>query len=96
MGLGKTIQTLAFIASLAQNHIGTNRPVSIARNAHRCHVGPFMVVVPLTTVPNWQREAAMFTPQLNVVAYMGNADARATCRRYEVRRASPVTLTAPS
>ena len=50
-----------------------------------CDVGPFLIVVPLTTIPNWQREAAMFTPQLNVVAYTGNMESRIACREYEVR-----------
>lgn len=35
---------------------------------------PHLVVVPLSTLPNWQREFARFAPQLNVVALTGNAE----------------------
>ena len=32
---------------------------------------PHLVVVPLSTLPNWQREFERFAPQLNVVAMVG-------------------------
>lgn len=55
MGLGKTIQAIAFLAALCHE---------------RCP-RPHLVVVPLSTLPNWQREFARFAPQLNVVAFAG-------------------------
>ncbi|KAL4421743.1 hypothetical protein ABPG77_002359 [Micractinium sp. CCAP 211/92] len=68
MGLGKTIQAIAFLAALCHE---------------RCP-RPHLVVVPLSTLPNWQREFARFAPQLNVVAFAGNAEARAVVKEFEL------------
>ncbi|KAL4452565.1 hypothetical protein ABPG75_008227 [Micractinium tetrahymenae] len=68
MGLGKTIQAIAFLAALCHE---------------RCQ-RPHLVVVPLSTLPNWQREFARFAPQLNVVTLTGNAEARAVVKEYEL------------
>ena len=48
MGLGKTVQCIALIA-----HLGYN-----------CIPGPFMVVAPLSTLPNWRSEFNRFCPQV--------------------------------
>lgn len=32
---------------------------------------PHLVIVPLSTLPNWQSEFSRFTPQLNVVTLAG-------------------------
>ncbi|KAG2429992.1 hypothetical protein HYH02_013820, partial [Chlamydomonas schloesseri] len=61
MGLGKTVQTIAFLAAL---------------HSECCEL-PHLVVVPLSTMRNWEREFAAWAPQLNVVALAGNAEARA-------------------
>jgi hypothetical protein len=45
---------------------------------------PHLAVVPLSTLPHWQREFARFAPQLNVVALSGNAQARAVVKEYEL------------
>jgi hypothetical protein len=45
--------------------------------------GPFIIVVPLSTVQNWERELAIWAPNLNVVTYMGNATARSEIRANE-------------
>ena len=50
-GLGKTVQTISFIAWLHAN---------ITR-------GPFLIVVPLSTLNNWGRELQRWAPHLNVV-----------------------------
>ncbi len=56
MGLGKTLQTLAHI--LCEKQAGRlDRPA--------------MVVMPTSLIPNWQDEAAHFTPQLKVLALHG-------------------------
>eukprot|EP00798_Chlamydomonas_sp_ICE-L_P016468 gene16468-22690_t len=60
MGLGKTIQTIAYIGALYQE----------------CVVLPMLVVVPLSTLRNWEREFALWAPYLNVVNLIGNAEAR--------------------
>ena len=49
------LQAIAYMAALS--HGGAARP--------------HLVVVPLSTLPNWQREFARFAPQLNVVVLAG-------------------------
>jgi len=56
MGLGKTVQVLALLAE----------------RKRRKDTGPTLVVVPKSIVFNWSREAAQFTPQLNVIDYTGD------------------------
>lgn len=56
MGLGKTLQTLAHILTEKQS----------GRMS-----GPCLVVTPTSLVGNWQSECAKFTPQLKVLALMG-------------------------
>mmetsp|Transcript_7514 Transcript_7514/g.15048 ORF Transcript_7514/g.15048 Transcript_7514/m.15048 type:complete len:656 (-) Transcript_7514:754-2721(-) len=60
MGLGKTIQVIAMIAHL--------RTMSV--------LGPFLVVAPLATLPNWVREFRKWLPSLPVVRYHGTASER--------------------
>ncbi|RKP23044.1 P-loop containing nucleoside triphosphate hydrolase protein, partial [Syncephalis pseudoplumigaleata] len=45
--------------------------------------GPFLVVVPLSTLGNWQREFARWAPDLNVIAYVGDSKSREFIREYE-------------
>lgn len=47
---GKTIQSIAFLASLFEEGV--------------C---PHLVVAPLSTLRNWEREFALWAPHLNVV-----------------------------
>ena len=47
---GKTIQSIAFLASLFEDKWG-----------------PHLVVAPLSTLRNWEREFATWAPQMNVV-----------------------------
>ncbi|OBA22461.1 hypothetical protein METBIDRAFT_39133 [Metschnikowia bicuspidata var. bicuspidata NRRL YB-4993] len=62
MGLGKTLQTIAFLGYLR----------------HVRHVdGPFIVVVPKSTLNNWMREFQKWTPEVDVVVLQGDKDARA-------------------
>ncbi len=68
MGLGKTIQSVTFVRSLVRE--GHTR-------------GPFLVVVPLSTLSNWEREFATWAPDLYVVPYAGNADSRQVIRDNE-------------
>ncbi len=56
MGLGKTIQTLAFIQHMV----------------NRGCTGPNLIVVPTSVLPNWDREASKFVPELSRVIVYGN------------------------
>ncbi|TFY82317.1 hypothetical protein EWM64_g1686 [Hericium alpestre] len=68
MGLGKTVQTVAFLAYLF----------------HRMHqYGPFLVIVPLSTITAWQSQFATWAPDLNVITYIGTAADREVIRNYE-------------
>lgn len=68
MGLGKTISASAFISSLYTEF-----------NAAL----PSLVLVPLSTMPNWMAEFQLWAPHLNVVEYHGSAKARAVIRQFE-------------
>ncbi|GMR53197.1 hypothetical protein PMAYCL1PPCAC_23392 [Pristionchus mayeri] len=68
MGLGKTIQSTSFLSSLSYIH-----------DLH----GPFLVVVPLSTMAAWQKELCQWAPGLNVVTYMGDMSSREFIRQYE-------------
>lgn len=45
--------------------------------------GPFLVVVPLSTIQAWVRAFANWTPTLNVVTYIGKGKSRALIRQNE-------------
>jgi chromatin-remodeling ATPase INO80 len=66
MGLGKTVQTIALLSHLAE-----------ARGIW----GPFLIVSPTSTLPNWANEIQKFAPKFNVIPYWGNSLQRKTLRR---------------
>ena len=45
---------------------------------------PHLVVVPLSTFPNWEREFALWAPQLNVVPFIGNQAGRNMVKQHEL------------
>ncbi|TYG38483.1 hypothetical protein ES288_D13G227000v1 [Gossypium darwinii] len=47
------------------------------------NIAPHLVVAPLSTLRNWEREFATWAPQMNVVMYVGTSQARAIIREYE-------------
>ncbi|KAI0063151.1 hypothetical protein BV25DRAFT_1824711 [Artomyces pyxidatus] len=57
MGLGKTIQTISLITFL----------IEVKRER-----GPFLVIVPLSTMTNWSGEFAKWAPAVKTIAYKGN------------------------
>jgi len=61
MGLGKTLQTIAFLGYL--RHI-----MGIT--------GPHLITVPKSTLDNWKREFAKWTPEVNVLVLQGAKDER--------------------
>ncbi|KAI3902301.1 hypothetical protein MKW92_048806 [Papaver armeniacum] len=44
---------------------------------------PHLVVAPLSTLRNWEREFATWAPHINVVMYVGSSAARSVIREYE-------------
>lgn len=69
MGLGKTVQTVSFIDWLKHE---------------RGQQGPFIVVVPLSTMPAWADTFDNWTPDINYVVYNGNEEARKIIREHEL------------
>ncbi|XP_059607838.1 ATP-dependent helicase brm isoform X2 [Phlebotomus argentipes] len=61
MGLGKTIQTIALITYLMEK---------------KKNNGPFLVIVPLSTLSNWVLEFEKWAPSVCVVSYKGSPAGR--------------------
>lgn len=66
MGLGKTLQTLSLLSYLKQ---------------HRAFPGPHLVIVPKSTLGNWARECARWTPDMVAFKFAGDKDAREELRK---------------
>uniref|UniRef100_A0A8C2ZWA0 Chromodomain helicase DNA binding protein 7 n=1 Tax=Cyclopterus lumpus TaxID=8103 RepID=A0A8C2ZWA0_CYCLU len=67
MGLGKTIQSITFLNEIYMKGME----------------GPFLVIAPLSTIPNWEREFRTWT-ELNAVVYHGSQASRKTIQAYEM------------
>ncbi|KAF9890933.1 hypothetical protein FE257_005190 [Aspergillus nanangensis] len=61
MGLGKTIQTISLITHIIEK---------------KKNNGPFLVIVPLSTLTNWNLEFEKWAPSVNRVVYKGPPNAR--------------------
>ena len=61
MGLGKTIQTIALIAYLMEK---------------KNNDGPYLIVVPLTTMSNWSMEFEKWAPDIRILIYKGKKHER--------------------
>merc|ERR1719223_109998 len=68
MGLGKTIQTISFLSYLFNT-----------QNIY----GPFLIVVPLSTIGAWQKEFKQWAPEINILCYQGDGPSRELIRDYE-------------
>ncbi|KAH9790088.1 protein chromatin remodeling 5 [Citrus sinensis] len=68
MGLGKTVQSVSMLGFL--------------QNAQQIP-GPFLVVVPLSTLSNWAKEFRKWLPTMNVIVYVGTRASREVCQQYE-------------
>lgn len=85
MGLGKTLQSIALICHLIEMKVS----------------GPFLIIGPLSTLPNWVMEFKRFAPKIPVILFHGNKEKRASlmpliCNKYEVpgyHRTYPVVIT---
>ncbi|XP_017797853.1 PREDICTED: lymphocyte-specific helicase-like, partial [Habropoda laboriosa] len=60
MGLGKTIQIIALLCHLIEKQ----------------QDGPYLLIAPLSTIPNWLLEFEKFAPKLPVVLFHGQQDER--------------------
>ncbi|CAI4390805.1 CDA_G0025900.mRNA.1.CDS.1 [Saccharomyces cerevisiae] len=61
MGLGKTIQSISLITYLYEV---------------KKDIGPFLVIVPLSTITNWTLEFEKWAPSLNTIIYKGTPNQR--------------------
>ncbi|XP_051114869.1 ATP-dependent DNA helicase DDM1 [Andrographis paniculata] len=81
MGLGKTIQTIAFLAHLKGNGLH----------------GPYLIIAPLSTLSNWVNEIRRFVPSMDVVLYHGDKTEREEIIRKHMPRTIgpkfPIVLT---
>ncbi|CAH9070585.1 unnamed protein product [Cuscuta europaea] len=68
MGLGKTVQSVSMLGFL--------------QNAQQIY-GPFLVVVPLSTLSNWAKEFKKWLPNMNVIVYVGTRASREVCQQFE-------------
>ncbi|XP_069490011.1 chromodomain-helicase-DNA-binding protein 8 isoform X3 [Ambystoma mexicanum] len=67
MGLGKTIQSITFLEEVYSAGLR----------------GPFLVIAPLSTITNWEREFATWT-NMNTIVYHGSLASRQMIQQYEM------------
>lgn len=67
MGLGKTIQSITYLEEMYR--VGIR--------------GPFLIIAPLSTITNWEREFRTWT-YLNVIVYHGSVVSRQMLQQYEM------------
>ncbi|KAJ8272581.1 hypothetical protein GJAV_G00090900 [Gymnothorax javanicus] len=67
MGLGKTIQSIALLSEVYGAGVE----------------GPFLVIAPLSTITNWEREFAGWT-DMNAIVYHGSLASRQMIQQYEM------------
>ncbi|KAJ1940315.1 ATP-dependent DNA helicase Snf21, partial [Linderina macrospora] len=78
MGLGKTIQTISLVTYLIEK---------------KKQDGPFLIIVPLSTITNWILEFAKWAPSVSVIGYKGNPTQRRILQTQIRRGAFQVLLT---
>nr|GEV04428.1 CHD3-type chromatin-remodeling factor PICKLE-like [Tanacetum cinerariifolium] len=61
----------------------TIQSIAFLASLYEENVSPHLVVAPLSTLRNWEREFATWAPHMNVVMYVGTAAARAVIKEYE-------------
>uniref|UniRef100_A0A6Q2ZQK5 DNA helicase n=1 Tax=Esox lucius TaxID=8010 RepID=A0A6Q2ZQK5_ESOLU len=67
MGLGKTIQSITFLYEMFSMGLR----------------GPFLIIAPLSTITNWEREFRTWT-EINVIVYHGSQISRQMIHQYEM------------
>ncbi|KAI8883082.1 hypothetical protein K501DRAFT_250303 [Backusella circina FSU 941] len=78
MGLGKTIQTISLVTYLVE----TKR-----------QIGPFLIIVPLSTLTNWTLEFEKWAPSIKIVVYKGAPNIRREIQSYMRHSGFQVLLT---
>uniref|UniRef100_A0A7N8YQS8 Chromodomain helicase DNA binding protein 6 n=1 Tax=Mastacembelus armatus TaxID=205130 RepID=A0A7N8YQS8_9TELE len=78
MGLGKTIQSITFLYEIFNMGIR----------------GPFLIIAPLSTITNWEREFRTWT-HMNVIVYHGSQISRQMILQYEMFHRDPQGNTTP-
>eukprot|EP00835_Amoeboradix_gromovi_P000946 NODE_36_length_31474_cov_0.342438.p2 type:complete len:680 gc:universal NODE_36_length_31474_cov_0.342438:8852-6813(-) len=78
MGLGKTIQSIALISYL----------ISVKQQ-----MGPYLIVVPLSTLSNWSNEFQKWSPSISILAYKGSPQMRKQMQFHIKQRQFVVVLT---
>nr|XP_043879334.1 chromodomain-helicase-DNA-binding protein 6 isoform X2 [Solea senegalensis] len=78
MGLGKTIQSITFLYEIFSMGIR----------------GPFLIIAPLSTITNWEREFRTWT-HMNVIVYHGSQISRQMIQQYEMFHRDPQGNTIP-
>ncbi|KAJ1746419.1 ATP-dependent DNA helicase Snf21, partial [Coemansia sp. RSA 990] len=78
MGLGKTIQTISLVTYLIEK---------------KQQSGPFLIIVPLSTITNWILEFEKWAPSVRVVGYKGNPTQRRVLQQQIRMRDFQVLLT---
>lgn len=77
MGLGKTIQVIAFLAYLREH---------CALKRHH------LIIVPASTLENWEREFDVWCPEIRILQYYGDQNMRAQIRYYVARNPDDVDV----
>ncbi|NWH57615.1 CHD6 protein, partial [Geococcyx californianus] len=72
MGLGKTIQSITFLSEI------------FLMGIH----GPFLIIAPLSTITNWEREFRTWT-EMNAIVYHGSQISRQMIQQYEMGNPLP-------
>ncbi|MCS4594263.1 DEAD/DEAH box helicase [Brevibacterium sediminis] len=97
MGLGKTLQTLALIKHAKAEFLAGGQEF-LAEAADRsldddvATLPPFLVVAPTSVVPNWVKEAASFTPDLDVRVVAESTRARGVSLAEVARSADVIVM----
>uniref|UniRef100_A0A8C5HEW9 Chromodomain-helicase-DNA-binding protein 6-like n=1 Tax=Gouania willdenowi TaxID=441366 RepID=A0A8C5HEW9_GOUWI len=78
MGLGKTIQSITFLYEIFSMGIR----------------GPFLIIAPLSTITNWEREFRTWT-NMNVIVYHGSQISRQMILQYEMFHRNPQNNSSP-
>lgn len=95
MGLGKTLQVIAFVAALIEQFTGkrgngatttTTTPSDTVPTSH------FLIVAPLSVLPNWMEQFERFAPSIEVLMYAGQKTERAAAESKVVETKSQVRV----